>query len=29
MKLKELGNTGQFISSIGQGCTGIGGEFKR
>jgi diketogulonate reductase-like aldo/keto reductase len=29
MKLKQLGNTGQLISSIGQGCMGIGGEFKK
>ena len=29
MKLKELGNTGEFISSVGQGCMGIGGEFKK
>ena len=27
MKLKELGKTGEFISSIGQGCMGIGGDF--
>jgi len=24
--MREIGNTGQFISSIGQGCMGIGGE---
>ena len=29
MKLKQLGNTGQLIASIGQGCMGIGGEFKK
>ena len=29
MKFKELGNTGQLVSSIGQGCMGIGGEFER
>lgn len=29
MKLKELGNTGQLVSSIGQGCMGIGGEFEK
>ena len=29
MKLKELGKTGLFISSVGQGCMGIGGEFKK
>ena len=29
MKLKEIGNTGHFISAIGQGCMGIGGEFKK
>ena len=28
MKLKELGKTGEFISSIGQGCMGIGGDFN-
>lgn len=29
MKQKEIGKTGQFISSIGQGCMGIGGEFEK
>lgn len=29
MKLKEIGNTGQFIASIGQGCMGIGGDLKK
>lgn len=29
MKFKEIGNTGELIPSIGQGCMGIGGEFKK
>ena len=29
MKYKELGNSGQLISAIGQGCMGIGGEFDK
>ena len=29
MKLKELGNTGELVSSIGQGCMGIGGGFEK
>ena len=29
MKFKELGNSGEFISSIGQGCMGIGGKFEK
>lgn len=29
MKLKKLGSSGQLVSAIGQGCMGIGGEFKK
>ena len=29
MKFREIGNTGELIPCIGQGCMGIGGEFKK
>ncbi|MDA8668174.1 aldo/keto reductase [Alphaproteobacteria bacterium] len=29
MKFKELGNSGEFIPAIGQGCMGIGGKFEK
>ena len=29
MRMREIGNTGQLVSSVGQGCMGIGGEFTK